>query len=246
LILVAVWTEVKAFFLPVRPSAELALKPPRVGVFMSDKISPPNDEGWSKFASDVRAKKRGLRVAFAFFSPKNASKILLFGQSAFCHAMLAEGNPHIVRYVPKLIEEARLNQPWQAADMYFRNGDLRTWVFVRQQPRRYVSTIESLIGPFSWKTEKELEKKGTLILNWAILCSYIARANGIPLLRERTIIYRELQDRREVALVKLVEAQGADYGLMLAAVASELASGQLECDLETNGFHLMTSLRRVR
>jgi hypothetical protein len=208
-------------------------------------MSTLNDCSWLKFASDVRSKKRGLRVAFVFYSPKNASKILLLGQPAFCYAMLAEGNTHIARYVPKLIQETGAHQPRQAADMYFRNGELQTWIFAWEPPRRHVPMFETQVCPLIWKTAKDLEKKGVLILNWVRLCSYIARATGIPFLRERTIIYRELQNRREVTLINLVKARGADWGLMLAAVGSELASGQLTCDLETKEFNLLSSLRRA-
>ena len=195
-------------------------------------------------ADAVRRKEKGLAIAFAFYSPKNRKKIVLLGIPAYCHALLCEGDPDIDHYEPTRLYENRSRLMRQAADIFYRDGRVETWVFSWEQPKDHTISFSGWSDPVIWKSAEGLDSKKTLIANWIRLCAFMAAARGLSTMQERRIMQRQLDQRSATTWRELVFAEGADYGLMLCEVASSLAMGRAVCDLGNQRLRLGTVIRR--
>lgn len=192
----------------------------------------------------VRNKEKGLAIAFAFYSPKNKKKITLLGIPAFCHALLCEADPKIVRYEPRRLYESRSSRMRQAAEVFYRDESVETWVFAWEEPKDHTISFKDLREDVVWKSADGLEDKKILIDNWIRLCAFMAAARGLSTLQERGIMQRLLDRPFATTVRELVCAEGVDYGLMCCEVASSLAMGRVICDLECQRLRLTTVIRR--
>ncbi|MEQ5842908.1 hypothetical protein N0A02_25970 [Paraburkholderia acidicola] len=192
----------------------------------------------------VKDKQKGLAMAFAFYSPKNKKKMTLLGIPAYCHTLLCEGNPDIVRFEPNRLIENRSRLLRQAADIFFRDGRVDTWVFAWEQPTDHTISFRDWHDSFVWRTAEGLENKRILISNWIRLRAFMAAARGLSTMQERRIMQAQLDRQSATTWGDLVFAAGADYGLMLCEVASSLAMGRVVCDLEGQRLRLTTVIRR--
>ncbi|MFP3564504.1 hypothetical protein [Paraburkholderia sp. SIMBA_030] len=192
----------------------------------------------------VRKKEKGLAIAFAFYSPKNKKKMTLLGIPAYCHTLLCEGDPDIVRYEPSRLYENRSRLMRQVADIFYRGGHVETWVFTWEQPKDRTISFSHWRDGFIWKSAEGLENKKILIGNWIRLRAFMAAARGLSTMQERRIMQEQLDRRSTTTLRDLVFAEGADYGLMCCEVASSLALGRVICNLESQRLRLTTVIRR--
>jgi len=211
-------------------------------MFNSPDFVDRND--WINASEAVRKKEKGLAIAFAFYSPKNRKKMTLLGIPAYCHSLLCEGDPDIVHYEPNRLYENRSGRMRQAAEIFYRDGRVETWVFAWEQPKDRTISFKDCRDAVVWKSAEGLENKKILIANWIRLRAFMAAARGLSTLQERRIMHAQLDRRSATTLRDLVFADGADYGLMLAEVASSLAIGRVICDLKNQRLSLTTVIRR--
>jgi hypothetical protein len=205
-----------------------------------------DQNNWINASEAVRKKEKGLAKAFAFYSPKNRKKITLLGVPAYCHTLLCEGDPAIVRYEPIRLYENRSGMMRQAAEMFYRNGRVETWVFAWEEPKDRTILFKDRRDAFLWKSAEGLADKKILIANWIRLRAFMSTARGLSTVQERRIMHSQLDRRSATTLRDLVFADGVDYGLMLAEVALSLALGYVVCDLENGRLCLATVIRRPK
>lgn len=201
-------------------------------------------DGWINASEAVRDKRKGLAIAFAFYSPKNKKKMTLLGIPAYCHTLLCEGDPNIVRFEPNQLFESRAGRLRQAADIFYRDGHIETWVFAWALPKDHTISFKNWSDPFVWKSAEVLEERKILIANWMRLRAFMTAARGLSTMQERRIMQQQLDQRPVTTLRDLVFAEGADYGLMLCEVASSLAMGRVACELKNQRLCLATVVRR--
>ncbi|MGF6367925.1 hypothetical protein OKW40_000675 [Paraburkholderia sp. RAU6.4a] len=193
----------------------------------------------------IRSSDRGLWIAFAFYSPKNKLKMIVNGIPANCHLLLCEGNPQIVGFRPISLVESGSKRVRQSADVFYQNGETETWVFSWEKPN---SGSVSFVEPTSnvrWKCAQELEGKDILIINWIRLRAFMSAARGLSTIGERTLIRHQMDKCECVTIGELIDLPGVDCGLMLSEIATELASGEIVCELEKVELRRGTVLRRM-
>jgi hypothetical protein len=72
----------------------------------------------------------------------------------------------------------------------------------------------------------------------------MSAARGLSITRERAVIHREIGNRECATLGNLIDIVEIDPGLMLSAIAGELAHGEIVCQLEEAPLTRSTVLRR--
>lgn len=201
-------------------------------------------DDWFNVSEAVRKKEKGLAIAFAFYAPKNRKKLVLLGIPAFCHTLLCECDPDIARYEPIRLYENRSGRMRQAAQMFYRDGRVETWVFAWEQPKDQAISFKNWNEAVIWKSAEGLENKKILISNWIRLRAFMAAARGLSTLQERRIMHAQLDWHSATTMRNLVFAGGADYGLMAAEVGHALAMRRVISDLENKRLSLSTVIGR--
>ncbi|MGF6981962.1 hypothetical protein QFZ99_001439 [Paraburkholderia atlantica] len=228
MILVDAKTEVKGFLRSRTSAKDGAAK----GLVMSKNMEFDGCIERVSAAAAIRSKERGLSTVFAYFSPKNKVKMTVYGYPAYGHLILSEGNYTISGYRPITLHESGTRLVRQAADVFFRNGEVETWVFSWAKPKRASLDFVEPVACLRWRHAEELAGKSVLIVNWIRLTAFMSAARGLSTARERIAMFEQMNKRGCVTIGELLALPAVDAGLMLSQVAAELASGSIFCELE--------------
>ncbi len=184
---------------------------------------------------------RGLCKVYVFDSPKCGNRLVIYGEVCFWHLIMAEGNPHVLRYILPRFDEGPINIR-QYADVHLDGGDIERWHFSeRSKKKKFSGELPSIL-----KTAYDIAEARCLPLNWKILCAFQNRARGRFLEKESAVLRALFRERSSIQLDALINQPGADQGSMFAVLARKLALGSLETDLRTRMLSRQSVITQVQ
>ena len=212
--------------------------------------------------SSIKARGKHVSYICAFHSNKADKRFTIRGLVAFVHAVLAEGNPDITamyheeRSVYAVIN-GEIRETTVDAEVHFRNGGTEWWEFKRERdagPHREGRALVQLQAQaqaaheegvrYRILTDSDLRGKEILFDNWLVLSAVIRRAHRYSKARERRRLLDRMLGHGQATVQSLLEEEGCDPALMMAAIAEGLQSGALHADLERALFTVSTLVRR--
>lgn len=190
--------------------------------------------------SSARSPYRGLRTLYIFDSPRNCKRFEVFGQLCFASCILAEGNSNIRFYLPSKPPNAPGEGGYQQTVLVeFYEGHRERWHFrkVGKRDQDREGDVKIIV-----KTDEEVRRSGLLLMNWMALCADRNRARGRSTALELGALMRAMDGCTCLTVQQAVRMDGVDPALMLAAIAAQLAEGQLCCDLFSTPYCLTSEI----
>jgi len=199
-----------------------------------------------------RIAERGSKAfnLWIFDSPKNAQRLYIAGDLCFYFCVLLEGDLSVSRYQVRsepyeLKIEGRQISVGPDIEVFRVGGKKEWWDLTTSKSSK--SRAEALKdhmlaaaaisdAEYVRKTEKDLIGKNVAYDNWLLLTSAINRARDYPNYMEAKAIRKYMERNGNATLNKLLQEEGIDPALMIAAVASLLQSGKLSANLEQKLF----------
>lgn len=182
---------------------------------------------------------------WAFYSHKNRKLITLVGDVTFIYAVLMEGDSEVRSYVVAptpdddesngrnlLVEQVDGKYRWNLCGRYeslLKNPKLS----IRKKIEAVRKHANKICESFEIITEKNFSNRMTEFWNILTLCATVTRALEQSIQLEHTILIDSLNRSPCLSIDSLLNNEGIDQSLMLAALSNALLKGYAHADLKS-------------